>query len=205
MTTIFFDTETTGLPGANLPKLPFGSYHAPTSLRAFDSARLVQIAWIVQDANGVELKREQHIIKPNGEYPIPSDVVKIHGITAEIAEAQGEERTKILGMLASDFADCSVFVCHNANFDSRIVASELIRAGLPNFLQGKTSKCTMEIGTNIAKIPKPGKYGGYKWPSLTELHKHVFGKAFGNAHSALADTEACMKCYNKIVENDVRA
>lgn len=205
MTTIFFDTETTGLPGANLPKLPFGTYHSPSNLRAFDTARLVQIAWIVQDPSGVELKREDHIIKPNGEYPIPSDVVKFHGITTEIAEARGEERIKILSMLASDFADCSTFVCHNVSFDSRIVASELIRVGLPNFLEGKTPKCTMEIGMNITKIPKPGNYRGYKWPSLTELHTHFFGKAFSNAHSALADTEACMKCYNKIVENDVRA
>lgn len=199
MTTLFLDTETTGLPGSALARLPFGSFHPPSNLKAYGTARLVQLALIEQDASGVELNREQYIIKPAGEYQIGQESVRIHGITTELAEATGEDRMKVLERFAAACANASTIVCHNANFDTRIIASELIRAGLPNALQGKEIKCTMELGTNITKIPKPGKYGGYKWPSITELHTHFFGTGFGNAHSAMADAEACMKCYGKIV------
>ena len=179
--------------------MPFGRYHPASNLKAYDTARLVQVALIEQDASGVELKREQYIIKPAGAYQIGPESVKIHGITTELAEAQGEDRMKVLERIVSFCANASEIVCHNANFDVRVVGSELIRAGLPNVLQDKEIDCTMMLGTDIVKIPKPGNYGGYKWPSITELHTHFFGKAFSNAHSAMADVEACMKCYNKIV------
>lgn len=51
--------------------------------------------------------------------------------------------------------------------------------------------CTMNESTDLCKIPGPY---GYKWPKLEELHKHLFGKTFDNAHDALADVRATARC-----------
>ena len=41
----------------------------------------------------------------------------------------------------------------------------------------------------------PGRYGRYKWPTLSELHVKLFGKDFEGAHGARADVGACAACY----------
>ena len=71
---LFFDTETTGIPK---------NYKAPVS-DIKNWPRLVQIAWLVTDKSGNEVKSAEYIIKPNG-FSIPDDAAKIHGITNELA------------------------------------------------------------------------------------------------------------------------
>ncbi len=44
---------------------------------------------------------------------------------------------------------------------------------------------------------------GYKRPKLEELHLLLFDEDFDNAHDALADTEACMRCFFELVERGV--
>ncbi len=46
---------------------------------------------------------------------------------------------------------------------------------------------------NFCKIP--GRFGNYKWPTLSELHIKLFGKDFENAHDALADITATADCF----------
>ncbi|HUV85413.1 MAG TPA: hypothetical protein VMV86_06875, partial [Methanosarcinales archaeon] len=57
------------------------------------------------------------------------------------------------------------------------------------------SYCTMLEGTDICKIPS---FRGNKWPTLKELHKHLFNEDFEDAHDALADVEATRRCYYAI-------
>jgi DNA polymerase-3 subunit epsilon len=83
-------------------------------------------------------------------------------------------------------------VGHNISFDLNIVGAELLRQGWVNALVTRPSICTMREGTDYCQLP--GRYG-YKWPTLTELHFKLFGTEFESAHDALADTEACMRCY----------
>ena len=40
---------------------------------------------------------------------------------------------------------------------------------------------------------------GFRYPSLRRLHRTLFGNDFDNAHDALADTQACMNCFFKMV------
>lgn len=53
---LFFDTETTGLPR---------DYNAPTS-DVDNWPRVVQIAWVVADDTGKELRVQSDIIRPDG-------------------------------------------------------------------------------------------------------------------------------------------
>ena len=75
---LFYDTETTGMPK---------SWKAPLS-DSNNWPRMVQIAWILFDEKGNELQEADYIIQPEG-YTIPYNVVRVHGISTEIARAQG--------------------------------------------------------------------------------------------------------------------
>jgi len=52
--------------------------------------------------------------------------------------------------------------------------------------------CTMQSTTDICKLPS--QYG-FKWPSLQELHKFLFGCDFEGAHDASDDVTAMAKCF----------
>lgn len=181
---LFFDTETTGLPR---------NYKAPAS-DLNNWPRIVQIAWLLTDASGKEIRGAEYIIKPNG-FTIPSEASKVHGITTDVALRKGVELGTVLASLCRDIDDASQLIAHNISFDEKIVGAELIRNGLPNYFEMKPRMCTMLASTQYCAIP--GNYG-YKWPKLQELYMKLFGQSFEGAHSALADVRACAKCYFKL-------
>ncbi len=53
--------------------------------------------------------------------------------------------------------------------------------------------CTMKTTVNFCRIPRYN--GGYKWPTLQELHRKLFGHPHTAAHDARADVVACAKCF----------
>ena len=178
---LFFDTETTGIPK---------NYKAPAS-DVKNWPRLVQIAWLVTDESGNEIKSAEYIIKPNG-FSIPDDAAKIHGITNELANQSGVDLKPVLEEITVDISKAAALIAHNMQFDEKILGAELFRMSNFDHLEGKPKKCTMQASTNYCKIPGP--YGN-KWPKLEELHKKLFREGFANAHNALADVRACSKCY----------
>ena len=177
----FFDTETTGLPR---------SYKAPVS-DLNNWPRLIQVAWLVTEEGGKEIKSAEYIIKPD-DFSIPAEAAKIHGITDEIANRSGVALKPVLEEIAADIAAATVLIAHNIQFDEKIVGAEFLRTGSRNHLEAKPRECTMHSSTNYCGIPGP--YGN-KWPKLQELHEKLFQKAFPDAHNALADVRACAKCY----------
>jgi DNA polymerase III subunit epsilon len=178
---LFFDTETTGIPK---------NYKAPASdLKNWP--RLVQIAWLVADESGSEISSAEHIVKPEG-FTIPLAASKIHGITTEAALQNGLAIKTVLDVMVDDIGKASALIAHNIAYDEKIVGAELLRAGLPNHVEGKPRKCTMQSATNYCRISGPY---GYKWPTLQELHTKLFGESFTGAHRALTDVRACAKCY----------
>lgn len=180
---LFFDTETTGLPR---------DYRAP--LANFDNwPRLVQLAWLIYDAGGNLLKEASYIIKPQG-FIIPNDAARIHRITQDRALAEGKPLAEVLEEFMPDFLRCTDIVAHNHQFDAAIMGAELLRMGRGWITGPKKLHCTMVTGTNLCRLP--GRTGaGYKWPRLTELHTHLFGASFEEAHDALVDVRACAKCF----------
>ena len=184
--TLFFDTETTGTPR---------NYNAPVS----DSSnwpRLVQLAWIMADDKGNVLKRKSVIIKPDG-FVIPNNVSAIHGITTERAKQEGLPLKEVLEEFYFDLSFAKQVVGHNIDFDLHIVGAELYRLGMDySILMDKPSICTMKSSTDFCAIPNRNSYyGGYKWPSLQELYRKLFGRDFFGAHDALADITATKECF----------
>ena len=55
----------------------------------------------------------------------------------------------------------------------------------------------MKNTTHVCRLPRYN--GGYKWPTLEELHLHLFGKPHEAAHDAEGDVRACAKCFFELV------
>jgi len=183
---VFFDTETSGLPR---------DWNAPVT-RLANWPRIVQLGWICCDEKGKKTSSSQYIIKPVG-FHISREVAKVHGITMGRALAEGVDLKPVLSEFSDAIQAASVMVAHNMAFDENVVGAELLRAGMPNVLAKKQRCCTMTESTDYCRLP--GKYG-LKWPSLTELHEQLFGESFDDAHGAIADTAACMRCFFRLQE-----
>lgn len=178
---LFFDTETTGLPK---------NWKAPvTDLDNWP--RMIQIGWLYCDKDGKRLSTGNHIIKPEG-FDIPTGASDVHGITTEMAIEKGESLEEILNTFNDLIEQASFIVAHNINFDKMILGAELIRKNISSGFGDAPKICTMKSATTYCNIP--GRYGP-KWPTLSELHIHLFGKDFEGAHDAFADIEATEKCF----------
>jgi DNA polymerase III epsilon subunit-like protein len=178
---LFFDTETTGLPK---------SFKAPmTDLDNWP--RLVQIAWQNYSGEGELLESFSYIIKPEG-FIISEEVAKIHRVTQERALKEGKNLKEVLIKFVEHLKKNEFAVAHNFSFDENIVGAELLRAEMENIFFKVRKICTMKGTVDICKIPSRN---GYKWPTLTELHKILFNKDFPDAHDALVDVKALADCF----------
>ena len=170
---IVIDTETTGL---------------------YKGSRLVQLGWIVFDKNGNKLSENEYLIKPVN-YTIPESAIAIHKITTEQAIEKGFLPQEVLSYFMNDiFKPDTLLIGHNIEFDIRVLETELKLLNIfPKNLPISTY-CTMHSTKNICKIPS-AHHKDFKYPSLIELHRHLFKKGFANAHNALADCRATAECF----------
>ncbi|MBL4670183.1 MAG: PHP domain-containing protein, partial [Flavobacteriales bacterium] len=190
---LIFDTETTGLPK---------NYKAPVT-DSDNWPRMVQLAWQLHDNTGKLLEAKNYIVKPDG-YDIPIGVSKIHGITTERAERDGYDLKKVLEELKIDLERTNYNVGHNIEFDVNIVGAEFFR--IDNEINEQFSTLatidTMKTSVDFCAIPG-GRGGRFKYPSLTDLHKKLFNKGFGDAHDAAYDVDATARCFFGLVKHHV--
>lgn len=178
---LIFDTETTGLPE---------DYKAPAGPAW---PRLVSISWQLVTSQNEVIEREYFIVKPKG-FTIPEEVVKIHGISTEIALKEGKHLGFVLGKFSKACSMASVLVAHNIEFDIKIVKSAYIQANLSfNAVGNKRQYCTKEASKILSNIPS--SKGEFKALKLAELYRYFFNEDFQGAHNSECDTEACKVCF----------
>ena len=118
---------------------------------------------------------------------------KYHGITQERAFTEGVDIKDVLTKYKDDIENhCCKLVCHNVDFDKRVVQSEFIRAKLE--LAEVETCCTMKKGIDYCKL-LPKVRGEYKFPSLGQLYRKCFNEDLDNAHNSYYDVINCAKCY----------
>lgn len=189
---LIFDTETTGLPrNWNLPYTDTDNW-----------PRAVQIAWQLHDEMGQLIEANDFLIQPEG-FNIPFDAEKIHGISTELAQTEGENLESVMQQFLVAMDRAEFIVGQNLKFDINIVGCELHRLGLENDLQTKPvlDTCT-EVTAELLKLPG-GRGGKFKLPTLTELHQYLFHQPFGEAHNATADVEATTRCFFELIRTEV--
>lgn len=191
---LVFDTETTGLPI---------SWSAPAS-EVENWPRLVELAFTAADLDlesfdVFDFKSHEMIIQPDG-FQIPEEASRVHGITTEKAILEGIPVSLASDRLSTAISEADFLVAHNMKFDEKIVGAEFHRLGEAAPKVVKIPKvCTMMNSTNFCRIP--GRRG-FKWPKLEELHEILFGEKFDGAHRAGADTEAALRCFVGLLQNN---
>ena len=183
---LIFDTETTGLPR---------DYSAP--ITDFDNwPRLVQLAWQLHDHTGKLMSSGNYIVKPEG-FTIPFNSEKIHGISTKRAKKEGHDLEFVLQQFRKDIDRAYFLIGHNVSFDESVMGAEFLRKKIPSAIMDKPKIDTKDESTEYVGIPN-GR-GGFKWPTLTELHKKLFGTDFEDAHDAAADVEATTRAFLELV------
>ncbi|GHT81620.1 DNA polymerase III subunit epsilon [Actinomycetota bacterium] len=113
---IGFDTETTGID--------------------IKRARIVEIALVTRTINQNEVEDDINSWIVNPDVKIPDEVIKIHGISNEIAQSQGRDAKESVDKLANILCDAQKngdkIVIYNAGYDLGILHYELKRYELPS-------------------------------------------------------------------------
>ena len=185
---LIFDTETTGLPKR---------WDAPVS-DTDNWPRCVQIAWQLHDEMGGLIEQFDTLVRPEG-FNIPYDSEQIHGISTDLALREGKPLEEVLKAFEETLGKTRFLVGQNVGFDINVMGAEFLRVLGQNPLEAYPvlDTCTEETA-ELCRLPG-GRGGKFKLPTLTELHQHLFGEPFEEAHNASADVEATTRCFLELI------
>ena len=189
---LIFDTETTGLPKRwDAPITDTGNW-----------PRCVQIAWQLHDEMGKLIEHQNYLVQPEG-FNIPFDAESIHGISTELAEADGLPMAEVLEKFNIALSKSKFIVGQNLKFDINIMGCEFHRFGIESQMSSMPvlDTCT-EVTASLLQLPG-GRGGKFKLPTLTELHSYLFNKPFAEAHNATADVEATTRCFFELIRTEI--
>jgi DNA polymerase III epsilon subunit-like protein len=191
--TLFFDTETTGLPIDQKVEALQVKGNWPD---------LVSISWSLYDGFNC-VKRVSRVIRPQG-WEIPEDSVRFHGITTEMAMATGFPLAEVLDEMREDIKRSNRIIAHNMAFDKNVLFNAFAwrlgkdaRKFWPVSADSKGSDfCSLQTGKDELKLP--GKYptskDPYKMPGLDELYRATFQEEPpSGAHNAERDVRVLEK------------
>lgn len=188
---LFFDTETTD-------KVVLGVYPL-----------CIQLAWASDRTPDVHTR----LLKTRAK--IAPGAQKVHGITQEKLEADGEDPRAVYADFLRDVRACTHLVAHNATFDRNVLLRSLRHAKVApedvKMFELKPIVCTMRILTPVTRLPhrtkRPVKRarGGrvsYKWPRLCEAAR-FFEIAFDDAaaHNAGYDVQMLKAIYQCMLKH----
>lgn len=195
---IVIDTETTGLP---VGKFSYDFKNLP----AYDTARLVSIAWVILDRDLNELQRKTYIVKPD-KFIIPFESENIHGISTAQALSFGLCLIDVLTSLLNDLRtyDVNMMVAHNIKFDYGVIMSECHRLSQSEFVHGNVrdlkislaclaKMCTMQMAKDCGLMTT--------FPKLRNLYAYFQnGDSPKKEHDALEDVLSCAVCLRGLLD-----
>ncbi len=184
---LFIDTETTGLPKDR------DAFYYESDKWPY----LVQISMIILDSKMEKIAEEDIVLAPEN-FTIPESASDIHGITNEYAQKFGKNRKIVLECIRMLFQTVEYVIGHNVDFDINVLKAELYRKyGDLSWFDDPKYKVidTMKLGAEICKIPSYSYVEKYKWPTLDELYKALFGKTIQGRHNAMNDVKATEECF----------
>jgi len=167
------------------------NWKAPFS-DTFSWPRMIHISWIILNKELKPVKDYDCIIQPEG-FSINESIEKRCRIEKKELDEKGESLADVLKQFDASLQDVEYLFAHNMNFNENVLAAEYLRQGIDHNLFKKDRVCLMQESTFYCKIPS--KTGGYKWPSLSELHATIFKQKFSPAGNARADVIAATRCF----------
>lgn len=189
MSTIAFDLETTGLINPDVDDPNYQPH-----IIEFGAVKAVDYNLV---ANNWETF--QSMIHPG--IPIPPEITKITGINAaDVSSAPSLLQAHF--EIAKFFTGVEHLVTFNGlGYDLPVLMFNLRRYGLQyQFPWPRYHTDLMMAATDY--LGMQGKTGN-KPPKLVELHQELFGEGFPDAHRALDDAKATMRCYQELLKRGV--
>lgn len=189
MTYLIIDTETNGLPQ---------SYHLPvTDLTNWP--RLISVAWGLYDEKGNELCRHYTLVQPDG-YRWNRVAQRIHHITPEQAQAEGQPLGDVLNQLRPAIERADAWVGHNIDLDYNVIGAEFIRMeraqpGRVGEFLARPLVCTMDASAKVTANREPVR--------LDELYQLLTGRRMKGMHDAAADMQATADCFFELKRRNV--
>ena len=176
---LIFDTETTGLV-------------QPALVPLAEQPEIIEFAGIkIDDFTFEETERLTFLCKPRN--PISEEITKITGITNEDLINE-KSFAAYYHELANFFLGESIMVAHNLSFDHSMLRFELERIGKEcAFPWPFKQVCTVEASFSINN----------KRMRLCDLHQLACGEDFKDAHRAMADTEALLRCVRWLISKEL--
>jgi DNA polymerase III epsilon subunit-like protein len=178
MRLLIFDTETTNKP-PSIKLLAETVDYWPF---------IVQWSFVLFDTDKYKYTEYDYVIQCN--IPITND--HIHGITTSMNKQLGYSFSFIFPIFEECMKQADLLIGHNIDFDLNMIKAECFRHKIP-FTLLKPTYCTMKTTTKLCALPN------YKWPTLKELHFHLFQETPSNLHNSMIDVWACLRCYIKIM------
>jgi len=177
MKLLVFDTETTGLPKMKLLRetVEFWPY-------------MVQFSFLLFDIDTYSYQEFDYVIR----CPVPIENDHIHGITSSMNEKRGFAFSDIYPIFQECYKQADLCIGHNLSFDIDMLRAECLRIDKV-FVMDIPSYCTMKSTTTMCALPN------MKWPTLLQLHQHLFQESPSELHNSMIDVWACLRCYIKIM------
>ena len=196
---LFIDTETNGLP--DMKDMRWGKYPDFYDSTKYNTARIVQLSFIVTDKQYNNLDLQDYIIKREG---FDINNYEFHSITNDISDRDGVDFNEAFLAFYESLKKTDHIIAHNIEFDISVIKSELYRRNLFHIIEEIDKKkllCTMRHTKNIIKIIN--KFGKYKYPSLKELYRYCFNKEIENAHNSKYDVINLYDAIKKLYDCDM--
>ena len=169
----------------------------PVNLKApFSSTsswpRLLHLSWIVLNDQFKPIEDFDGIVLADN-FKIDEEMMKYAKIDAEDVQKKGVDGDLLLKKFAESVEKVAYIFAHNLALNESILAAEHIRRGLEIPMFRKERFCLMQESTYFCKLPS--KIGGYKWPTLSELHIACFHSTYNPLNNARADVIACTRSF----------
>lgn len=154
--------------------------------------RLIHLSWIVLDDNLKPIEDHDYIIKPEG-FLMSGAIKEFAKIDDEDIEKKTTPLKEVLEKFSKNLDEVGYVFSHNLAMNENVVGAEFVRSKMKNKIAYANSYCLMQESTFFCKIPN--KRGGYKWPSLNELHAAIFKKKYSPGNNARADVIAATRSF----------
>jgi len=158
----------------------------------FSWPRMLHISWIILDKDLKPIGDNDYIVTPDG-YTLTKEIQTFCKVDEDDIKGKSVDIETVLKAFNDDLKQVEYLFAHNMNFHEKTLAAEYLRNSMSHDLFKKERHCLMQESTFYCKIPS--KKGGYKWPSLSELHAIMFKKKFTPAGNARADVIAAARCF----------
>ena len=176
--------------------------HKPRNPKAdfsdtFSWPRLFHLSWIILNEEYKPMEDFDCIVKAEG-WVADEKVLTFAHVEQEEVNRKAENIDDVLQQFAESLGKVSFIIAHNMEVQEKIVAAEFLRRSIQHNLFKNERICLMQESTYFCKLPS--RSGGYKWPSLRELHAVLFNQAYSPSGNARADVIAASRCFIKLMK-----